>query len=260
MPNESLITEVQNYWNSRPCNIRHGTSDIGTKKYFDEVETRKYMVESHIPEFSGFESCSGKRVLEIGCGIGTTGISFARAGAYYTGVELSSASLELAKKRFDVYGFDGHFYLGNAENLTDFLPIQKYDLIYSFGVIHHSPNPEKIIDNIKKYMDKSSEFRLMLYAANSWKNIMIEAGLDQPEAQSGCPVAYKYSNEEVYQLLSGFNVLELRQTHIFPYIIEKYVKYEYEIQPYFKSMSAQMFAALEAKLGWHTLIKCKLLI
>lgn len=258
MNTEPSIIDVESYWNARPCNIRHGISEIGTKQYFDEVENRKYFVESHIPKFSEFDLWSGKKVLEIGCGIGTAAISFARAGALYTGVELSSTSLDLAKKRFEVYGYNANFYQGNAEHLSDFLPLEEYDLIYSFGVIHHSPNPEKIVNQIQNYMNLNSEFRLMLYAKNSWKNIMIEAGFDQPEAQSGCPVAYTYSHEEVRSLLWGYKILDLRQAHIFPYVIEKYVKHEYEILPYFKSMPPEVFAALEKKLGWHTLIKCKL--
>ena len=94
----------------------------------------------------------------------------------------------------------------------------------------------------------------MLYAKNSWKNIMIDAGLDQPEAQSGCPIAFTYLPDEIPALLAGFAVKKIDQRHIFPYVIEKYVKYEYEVQPWFKAMPAQMFQALERSLGWHLCI------
>lgn len=252
------LGEVRDFWNSRPCNIRHGLAPLGTREYFDQVEARKYMVEPHIPGFSEFERWNGKKVLEIGCGIGTAASSFAKAGAIYTGIELSEKSLEITKQRFEVLGLKGEFYLGNAEELSQFLPAQKYDLIYSFGVIHHAPNPEKIIQQIRAYMDKESELRIMLYAKNSWKNIMIESGLDQPEAQSGCPIAFTYTEEEVRELLKGFKVKEIKQDHIFPYIVEKYVKYEYQLQPWFQSMPKEMFRALETMLGWHLLIKASL--
>ena len=238
--------------------FRHGTSDVGSKAYFEQVEARKYFVEGHIPGFSEFDKWKGKKVLEIGCGIGTAAISFAKAGAIYTGVELSESSLELTQKRLDVYGCKGNLFLGNAERLSDFLPVSTYDLIYSFGVIHHSPSPRSIVDQIKLYMNVYSEFRCMLYAKNSWKNIMIDAGFDQPEAQSGCPVANTYSHDEIHALLSDYSVLEIRQAHIFPYIIDKYIKHEYEILPYFRAMPKEIFCALEKSLGWHTLIKCKL--
>ena len=146
------IQNVKNYWNSRPCNIRHSTAEIGTKEYFDEVETRKYFVEPHIPAFAEFDRWKDKSVLEIGCGIGTDTINFARAGANVTAVDLSSESLSLARRRAEVFGLSDriNFYEANGEQLADYIPKQHFDLIYSFGVIHHSPNPGKIIDQYFK--------------------------------------------------------------------------------------------------------------
>jgi 2-polyprenyl-3-methyl-5-hydroxy-6-metoxy-1,4-benzoquinol methylase len=254
------IQTVQSYWNARPCNIRHSTQPIGTKEYFDEVEKRKYFVEPHIPGFAQFERWGGKKVIEVGCGIGTDTINFARAGAMVTAVDLSDESLKLAKQRAKVFGLEDKicFYQANAEELSSRVPVEPYDLVYSFGVIHHTPNPSNAIAQIKRYMTAASELRLMLYAKNSWKNIMIEANYDQPEAQTGCPIAFTYTPDEVRNLLNGFNVLEIRQDHIFPFVIEKYVKYEYEIVPWFSAMPKDMFAALEKSLGWHMLVAARL--
>jgi len=256
MKNKALGT-VKSYWNRRPCNIRHGTAPVGTRRYFEQVEKRKYRVEPHIIGFSEFHKWKGKRVLEIGCGIGTAAASFAKAGADYTGVELSKKSLDLAKKKFKLLGLKGRFYLGNAEELTSFLPRQKFDLIYSFGVIHHAPRPEKIVAEARKYMGPRSEFRLMLYAKNSWKAIMIEAGLDQPEAQAGCPIAHTYSESDIQVLMRGFRILEMRQDHIFPFVVKDYRQHRYVIQPWFRHMPRKMFRTLERKLGWHWLIRAK---
>jgi ubiquinone/menaquinone biosynthesis C-methylase UbiE len=252
------LEDVKNYWNNRPCNIRHSLEPVGSKEYFNDVEKRKYMVEPHILGFTEFDRWKGKKVLEIGCGIGTAAASFAKAGAIYSSIELSDESLKLAKQRFEVFNLSGTFYSGNAEELSNIVPVEQYDLIYSFGVIHHSPNPQKIIKEIKKFMGSNSEFRMMLYAKNSWKNIMIDAGLDQPEAQSGCPIAFTYTHQEIREMLSDFKEVKIWQDHIFPYVVEKYVKYEYEIQPWFKAMPESMFKALEQKLGWHTMIAAKL--
>ena len=104
MNNHQLLEQVRNYWNNRPCNIRHSQSPVGTKEYFDEVEARRYANEPHNYTFPEFDRWKGKRVLEIGCGIGTDAINFARAGANYTGVDLSSESVKIAKQRFDVFG------------------------------------------------------------------------------------------------------------------------------------------------------------
>lgn len=258
MNRSASLDAVREYWDRRPCNIRHGTAAIGTREYFDQVEARKYRVEPHIPAFTEFEKWRGRKVLEIGCGIGTAAVSFARAGADYTAVELSPASLALAEKRFQVYGLRGRFLLGNAEELPAFLPVETFDLVYSFGVIHHAPHPERIVREVRRYLGPDSEFRLMLYAAHSWKSIMIAAGLDQPEAQSGCPIALTFTHDDIRRLLDGYEILELRQEHIFPYVVEKYVRHEYELQPWFRAMPPEMFRALEQALGWHTLIRARL--
>jgi len=252
------IEEVKKFWNDRPCNIKHSSKELGTIEYFDEVELKKFRAEPHILKFTEFPQWKNKKVLEVGCGLGTVGINFALNSAYYTGVELSKESLEIAKKRFEVYNQSGKFYLGNAEELSSFVHIETYDLIYSFGVIHHSPHPEKIVSEIKKYMNENSVLKIMLYAKDSWKNYMIDAGLDQPEAQYGCPIANTYTKQDVVKLLDGYEVLSIEQDHIFPYQIEPYKKGKYIKQPWFDAMPIGMFETLEKNLGWHLLITAKL--
>lgn len=254
----ATITEVKKFWDDRPCNVRHSSKEVGTKEYFEEVERKKFFVETHILDFTNFPEWKGKKVLEIGCGLATAGINFALNGAEYTGVELSESSLELAKKRFEVFGQKANFYVGNAEELSSFVPAETYDLIYSFGVIHHSPQPEKIIVEIKKYMNENSVLKIMLYAKDSWKNYMIDSGLDQPEAQYGCPIALTYTKQEVVDLLSDYEVISIEQDHIFPYQVEPYKNGEYIKQPWFETMPPEMFRTLEKNLGWHLLITAKL--
>lgn len=262
MPSSEAVSidTVKAYWDARPCNIRHSTQPVGTRQYFDEVEARKYRVEPHIPGFAQFERWRGRQVLEVGCGIGTDTINFARAGAEVTAVELSQESLAVARKRAEVFGLQDRirFVHGNAELLGDALEPAPFDLVYSFGVIHHTPRPERAAAQIRRFMAPGAEFRMMVYAKNSWKRVMIEAGLDQPEAQSGCPVAYTYTHDEVRSLLEGFEVVDIRQDHIFPFVIEKYVRYEYEVAPWFAAMPQAMFRALEASLGWHMLVVARL--
>lgn len=252
------IEDVRLFWDKRPCNIKHSNKRVGSKEYFDEVEKRKYFVEPHIPKFAEFEKWKNKKVLEIGCGIGTDSINFARNDADLTCVELSEESLKICKTRFEIYNLHAKFYFGDCEELSSFLPIEKYDLIYSFGVLHHTPDINKVIEEIKKYMNEDSILKIMVYAKNSWKDIMIDAGIDQPEAQKGCPIANTYTHEEIIDMLKDFKILSLEQEHIFPYVIEKYINYEYELQPWFNVMPKEIFRALEKRLGWHTLITAKL--
>ena len=247
-----LIETVKQYWDRQPCNVRHSDHPLGSREYFDQVELRKFQAEPHILNFSEFSRWRDQSVLEIGCGIGTAAVNFARFGAKYTGVELSAESLALTQQRFDVYGLQGDFYQGNAEELADSLPKKQYDMIYSWGVIHHTPNPDRVIAQVCDYLRPGGILKIMVYARDSWKNYMIEAGLDQPEAQWGCPVVHTYTREALADLIgSGFEIEMIEQDHIFPYEIEAYKRKEYVLQPWFQHMPKQMFSVLEQHLGWH---------
>lgn len=251
----STIQQVEQFWNDRPCNIRHSDHAVGSRAFFDQVEFRKLQAEPHILNFSEFSRWRNQDVLEIGCGIGTAAVNFARFGARYHGVELSARSLELAQQRFEVYGLQGQFSLGNAERLQDFLPERQYDLVYSWGVIHHTPRPDLVIEQIKQYLRPGGILKIMVYAQESWKNYMIQAGLDQPEAQWGCPVVHTYTRHSLAELLgTGFRIDHIEQDHIFPYEIEAYKRKEYVLQPWFQHMPKQMFTVLEQHLGWHLMV------
>jgi ubiquinone/menaquinone biosynthesis C-methylase UbiE len=267
----ATIENVKAYWNRRPCNIRHSTKPLGTREYFDEVEARKYFVEPHIPLFAQFERWRGKKVLEIGCGIGTDSVNFCRAGAELTAIDVSEKSLEVARKRVEVYGLKAQLYCGSAEELSSHVPAEPYDLIYSFGVIHHTPHPERVFEEIKKLCGPKTEVRVMLYAKWSWKVLWIIAKYGRgafwragelvrvySEAQTGCPVTYYYSAKDIRNLMRDFEIVELKKEHIFPYVIEKYIKYEYEREWYFRWMPRSLFSWLERRLGWHTLVVARL--
>lgn len=270
------VDEVRNYWDARPCNSGWNFDGIekGTKEYWDEVTKRKYLVEYHIPVWAEFDRWKGKRVLEIGGGICTTATSFAKAGAHITIAELSPKSMEYCKQRFEVMGLTDRatFYVVNAEELSSVVPVEQFDLVWSFGVIHHSPNPEKIVAEIRKYMHQETVLKLMVYSKISFKLFWVlnhtnqwnfgkmdEVVAHYSEAREGSPVTYTYSQRGFHNLLSGFNVTFMGKAHIFPYQIEAYKQNRYAVDPLFSAISASRWEELEDELGWHLLGEAQLL-
>jgi ubiquinone/menaquinone biosynthesis C-methylase UbiE len=268
---EKSVVEVQRYWDARPCNIRHSTKPVGSKEYFDEVEARKYLVEPHIPAFAEFDRWAGKRVLEVGCGIGTDSINFARAGAELTAVDLSGESLAIARQRAEVMGIADRitFRQANAEELSSVVDDGPYDLVYSFGVIHHTPHPERALAQMRELAAPGSTLKLMIYHRRSWKVFWILALQERgrfwradeliakhSEAQTGCPVTFAYTRSEARQLVerNGFRVRELGVDHVFPYKIDDYVEYRYVKEPYFRWMPEGLLRAFERRFGWHLLV------
>ncbi len=262
------VDAVRNYWNARPCNIRHSQRPLGTKEYFDEVEARKYLVEPHIPRFAEFERWKGKRVLEIGCGIGTDTINFARHGAEVTAVDLSEKSLEVARQRAQVFGLQDRiqFFRANAEELSQVVPVEQYDLVYSFGVIHHTPHPDSVLEQIHRYAKPGGTLKVMVYNRRSWKVLWIvlafgkgrfwrqrELTAQYSEAQTGCPVTYSYTPAEGRRWLerNGYESVDVWVDHIFPYRIADYKQYRYRKEWYFRWLPRPLFRGLERMFGWH---------
>jgi SAM-dependent methyltransferase len=252
--NNCNVDDVKTYWNNRPCNIKHSQKDINSKEYFDEVSYRRYTVEPHIIDFAKFDKYKNKKVLEVGCGIGTDAQKFAEYGAIYHGIDLTESAIEIAKKRFDLFNLSGKFEVQNIEKYTS---TNKYDLIYSFGVLHHTPDIETSLNNIYDMLVDGGEFKLMLYAQNSLKYFKIKDGLDQYEAQSNVPIANVYEKNEVYNLLHNFKDINIVQTHIFPYKINEYKRGELIKEDYFNAMPDELFNCLKKNLGWHLCITCK---
>jgi len=272
---DTPLSKVSEYWNARPCNIRHSPKPVGSREYFEEVEARKYFVEHHIPRFARFERWQGKKVLEIGCGIGTDTISFARNGAQVTAVDLTEKSLELARQRARVFGLDHRatFLQANAERLSEYVPVQPYDLVYSFGVIHHTPHPDRVLEEIRKYVTPESTVKIMVYNRWSWKVLWIlfvygkgqfwklnRLIAEYSEAQTGCPVTYSYSRTSGRRWLEqhGFRVTDVMVDHIFPYSIPEYVQYQYRKVWYLRWMPNFLFRAMERAFGWHLCLTAKL--
>lgn len=245
---------VKEFWDKRPCNIRHSDKDVGTKEYFDEVTKRKYFVEPHIKSFANFEAYKNKDVLEVGCGIGTAAQTFIEHGARYTGIDISPSSIEIAKKRLGIYGLKGDIFEGDIQSLV--IPDKKFDLVYSFGVLHHINDSEFALKNIQLMLKPGGEFKLMMYASNSWKNTCIKRGLNQFEAQSDVPIANTYTKDEMREILKDFVNIRIEQDHIFQWNIDEYKQYRYKKEPWFEVMPEPMIHALEKEYGWHLLITC----
>jgi ubiquinone/menaquinone biosynthesis C-methylase UbiE len=147
---------------------------IGSREFFAAVEAHRYATEWHIPEVVQFEKWCDKQVLEIGCGLGTDAISFARAGARYTGVDLTERSIELVQRRFAYENLSGDLRVADAENLP--FADSTFDLVYSHGVLHHTPDTQRAINEAHRVLKPGGRAMVMLYHKSSYNyhvNIML---------------------------------------------------------------------------------------
>jgi 2-polyprenyl-3-methyl-5-hydroxy-6-metoxy-1,4-benzoquinol methylase len=244
--------EIQNYWNLHPCNSTYSELTIGTHEYFLEIERNRYRREPHIPKFTEFPLWRGKRVLEIGCGIGVETINFARAGARVTSVDMSSTSVELAQKFAEHEGLLDkiNFYNGDAENLSSFLPPQRFDLIFSHGVIHHTIDQKRVIREIAKFSHNYTRVKIMLYNLISFVTLyfMLRHPRDlitfksiqkliskHSELYDGCPLTRAYTKRTAKELLyPEFIIDDIKIAHI--------------------TSKTKLLNPLQSVIGWNLLI------
>jgi len=160
------VENVQSFWNASPCQSDLSQAE-DRRRYFSEISERRYNGrEWHVPTVAKFEAYRGKKVVEIGCGFATDGLEFAKNGADYTGVDLTPQGIELAKERFALFDQKGTFVAANAEERLPF-PDGTFDHAYSFGVIHHSPTPSKIVAEIYRVLKPGGTITIMLYNRTS---------------------------------------------------------------------------------------------
>jgi SAM-dependent methyltransferase len=158
------IEKVREFWEEHPCAIETGTGGP-TLEYFLEVERYRYENAPFIRSVARFDNFHGKRVLEVGCGLGTDGAQFAQSGADYTGVDLTDASIELAARNFAVRDLPGEFVRANAEALP--FDTATFDHVWSFGVIHHTSSPRAVVNEIERVLRPGGTVAAMVYNRTS---------------------------------------------------------------------------------------------
>lgn len=165
---QSLNEQVRQYWEAEPCGTKPymvGAVEPLSREWFEAVENYRYSVEPFIHSVAQFTRHHGKRVLEVGVGAGTDHLQWARAGTDLYGVDLTDAAIETTQKRLETYGLHSNLRRVDAECL----PFENgfFDVVYSWGVIHHSEDPAQIIGEIKRVLRPGGVFIGMLYRRRS---------------------------------------------------------------------------------------------
>jgi ubiquinone/menaquinone biosynthesis C-methylase UbiE len=160
------LEQRRSFWTEYQPGFRVTDAQVGTAEFFDDVERHRYALEPDIPEIARFQDWAGRDVLEAGCGIGTDGVQFARAGARYTGIDFSPSAVDLSRRRFALAGLDGSFVYGSVTDLP--FPDKSFDLVYSNGVIHHLPQTEQVVREFHRVLRPGGTALVMVYHRDSF--------------------------------------------------------------------------------------------
>jgi ubiquinone/menaquinone biosynthesis C-methylase UbiE len=209
-----LKREVQDFWNAEPC----GTRYLSELEDFESHRLARYSLEPYITSFAKFSEAKGLKVLEIGVGMGADYLEWLKAGGIATGVDLSAASLEQARARCELGGFTPDLRVADAEDLP--LASDAFDLVYSYGVMHHSPDTPRCLNEAWRVLKPGGKARIMLYHHPSLTGLSLwlrygalrgkslrRAVYDHLES----PGTKTYTQAEVRSLMSAFENVTLRQ-------------------------------------------------
>src|SRR5260370_41435035 len=218
--NAELKESVRAFWQAHPCGTKISEAEMGSREFFDRVESHRYAKEWHIPDAANFAGARGLRVLEIGCGLGTDATQFAKAGADFLGVDLTEAAIELARRRFELSDLKGDFCVADAENL-DFAA-ESFDLVYSHGVLHHTPDPERAVREIHRVLKPGGRGIVMLYHRDSYNyrvgiRVFRRAGARLLRTEAGIKIVNRLTGEPVDSLREHAALLKAsRNGHVSP--------------------------------------------
>jgi SAM-dependent methyltransferase len=157
---------VRSFWERTPCGSWDATAPEGTAEYYAQIERRRYELEPFIHDFARFGETRGKRVLEIGVGLGTDHVQFARAGAELSGVDLTDKGVALVRRRLELEDLSSELQVADAERL----PFEDgaFDVVYSWGVLHHTPDTPRAVAEAVRVLRPGGRLCAMLYARHAW--------------------------------------------------------------------------------------------
>lgn len=257
--------DARDQWSGDPCGAAYGgESELGTRAFFDDVERHRYTEYAPwMREVMGFDKFSGAKLVEVGCGMGTDLLQFARGGAHVTGVDLTPRSVEISRHRFRLYEMQGDFSLADAERLP--FADNSFDVFYSNGVLHHTPDTEAAIREAHRVLKPGGTAKVMLYHKNSWCywfELMFRQGLVNGELlrgmspndimskyvefneSGGRPLVKAYDRLEAHKLFSMFREVRVE--------VDQLIRAEvYFIGEY---LPEWIFHRMRRTVGWNVIV------
>jgi SAM-dependent methyltransferase len=210
---------VRDYWDEASCGEQLYLRDPDREGYLAQARER-YRLEPYIEEFAAFEAAAGKDVLEIGVGLGADHQRFAAAGAHLTGIDLTPRAIEHARRRLALFGLHSTLRTADAEELP--FADESFDVVYAWGVIHHSPDTARAVAEIHRVLRLGGTARIMIYHTWSlvgymlWVRYALLRGRPWTRLREiyarhlESPGTKAYTMSEACRLFAAFRTVEIR--------------------------------------------------
>jgi SAM-dependent methyltransferase len=158
---------IQEFWNAYPCDkAKVDRPEHDYEEFFKRCDELRYKQERHILKRLDAIDFRGKRVLEIGLGLGADSEQIIRRGAVWSGLDLTPESVVLVTKRLTLR--DLPYECIKVGSVCE-LPFEEntFDIIFSHGVLHHVPHINKAQAELFRVLRPKGLLVVMLYARYS---------------------------------------------------------------------------------------------
>jgi SAM-dependent methyltransferase len=203
----AMISRIEEYWNARIHDLDMTDHPVGSREFFDDLDAYRFDKLHYLPRLVDFNAFRGRDLLEVGCGIGTDLVRFARGGAIVSGIDLSQTAIDLARRNFEWHSVaPKELQIGNAEALPH--ADETFDVVYGHGVLQYTANAARVVRECHRVLRPDGLAIFMVYNRISWLNAMAKltkVALEHEDA----PVLRKYSIREFRELLSPFAKVEI---------------------------------------------------
>lgn len=266
---------VRKFWGTRPCGLIHSDEPVESSAFFQETEEHRFKIHTDwdqpfLKDAIGFSEHTGKFMLEVGSGIGVDSLEWIRAGNRVISLDFNFPSCCLTRARIADDGAEGAYLNGDAENLP--FPSASFDLIYSFGVLHHTPGTEKAVREVYRCLKPGGQAIIMLYykwSAKVWGEILLGRGLrqghlfrlrsmqklidqytefDSQTEDNICPLTKVYSKRKIRQMFGDFRDVSVDIHYLWP-------GHFGPARHLLRLMPSAMRASLPGRVGWNAIVK-----
>jgi 2-polyprenyl-3-methyl-5-hydroxy-6-metoxy-1,4-benzoquinol methylase len=268
---QTIKDNSKSVWGASPAGWVYGENyERGSKDFFDAVLQKRFSYElPWLDEMVQFKRFAGKSVLEVGCGAGYDAFQFCKAGAVYTGIDITPQNSSLARKHVSHYGFHPRFEEMDVERMTF---NNEFDFVFSFGVLHHTPNIEKALTNCYNALKPGGEIQVIVY--NKWsifyclttvcwewvlrrnflkRSLAEQRSLIEYSVSSAKPLVNVYSKREIQKLIkqAGFKITK---THIAKLVAQDLPMIRFVARSY-KYIPQRLLTAIGTYFGWYVSVR-----
>ena len=251
----ALIDRIRTYWNTRIHDQEMSGAAPGTLEFFDDLDDYRFDKLRYLPRLVDFDGYRGRRVLEVGCGIGIDLVRFARGGARVTGVDLAQQAIELARRNVELHGV-----AADALEVADgeALPFgdATFDVVYAHGVVQYTSDPARLVGEAHRVLRPGGEAIVMVYNRRSWLSVM-SALTGTALEHADAPVLRTFTIGEFRRLLDPFGEVRIVPER-FPVPSRLHKGWKATV---YNRVFVGTFNALPRRLvrplGWHLMAFCR---